>query len=173
MAATADIFIDYPYEILSYMREIHKPVFHNSNLFLRDLQYSIQDYFEDREGKTIRDREAQQIAEEVARAFERKGIFRKVNPQGFVLNFPELVASKETNTKGGLSGELPGELPPAKKDMPAPKAAAAIAPKPAPKPSAAKGEEKPQTKDLPSAGSAEPGTLPKAAKTAPPWLKKA
>src|SRR2546423_10046029 len=103
--ATADIFIDYPYELFSYMREIHKPVFHNSNVFLRDLQYSIQDYFEDREGKTIRSIEAQKIAEEVARAYERKGIFRKVNPQGFMLNFPELVTSKEGNTKCGLSGE--------------------------------------------------------------------
>lgn len=170
--ATADIFIDYPYEILSYMREIHKPVFHNSNVFLRDLQYSIQDYFEDKEGTTIRDRQAQQIAEEVARAFERKGIFKKVNPQGFVLNFPELVASKEGNTKGGLSGELPGELPPAKKEMPAPKAAAATAPKPAPKPSAAAGDEKPQTKDLPAAATAAPGGVPAGAKNPPPWLKK-
>jgi hypothetical protein len=168
----ADIFIDYPYELLSYMREIHKPVFHNSNVFLRDMQYSIQDYFEDKEGKTIRDPEAQKIAEEVARGFERKGIFKKVNPQGYLLNFPELVATKTGNTKGGLSGELPSDLPPAKKEMPAPKAAAAIPPKPAPKPSAAAGDETAQTKDLPTAGPAVPGTLPAGAKAPPPWLKK-
>ena len=163
--ATADIFIDYPYELLSYMREIHKPVFHNSNVFLRDVQYSIQDYFEDRQGKTIRDTEAQSIAEEVARAYERKGIFRKVNPQGFVLNFPELVASKTGNTKGGLTGELPGEMPPAKAaaPAPAPKAAAPAAPKPAasapaPKPAAA----------APAAA----GAVPSGAKAPPPWLKK-
>ena len=170
--ASSDVFIDYPYELFSYMREIHKPVFHNSNVFLRDLQYSIQDYFEDKEGKTIRDAEAQRIAQEVARAYERKGIFRKVNPQGFTLNFPDLVTTKDGNTKGGLSGELPSDLPPAKKEMPAPKAAAATAPKPAPKPSAAAGEVKPQTTDLPASGTATAGTMPKGAKNPPPWLKK-
>src|ERR1041384_4384 len=110
MATSADIFIDYPYELFSYMREIHKPVFHNSNVFLRDLQYSIQDYFEDKEGKTIRSDQAQKLAEEVARAYEQKGIFRKVNPQGFMLNFPELVTTKAGGTKGGLTGEKPDEL---------------------------------------------------------------
>jgi hypothetical protein len=162
---TADVFIDYPYELFSYMREIHKPVFHNSNVFLRDVQYSIQDYFEDRQGKTIRDTDAVKMAEEVARAFERKGIFKKVNPQGFVLNFPELVASKTGNTKGGLNGELPGEMPPAKAaaPAPAPRAAAPAAPKPAapaaPKPASA-------------AAPASTGAAPAGAKVTPPWLKK-
>jgi len=160
---TADVFIDYPYELFSYMREIHKPVFHNSNIFLRDVQYSIQDYFEDRQGTTIRDAEAVKMAEEVARAYERKGIFKKVNPQGFVLNFPELVASKTGNTKGGLSGELPGEMPPVKAaPAPAPKAAAPAAPKPAAAPAAPK----------PVAAPASTGAAPAGAKAPPPWLKK-
>jgi hypothetical protein len=161
---TADVFIDYPYELFSYMREIHKPVFHNSNVFLRDVQYSIQDYFEDRQGKTIRDADAVKMAEEVARAYERKGIFKKVNPQGFVLNFPELVASKTGNTKGGLNGELPGEMPPQKAaaPVPAPKAAAPAAPKPATATSAPK----------PAAAPAATGAAPAGAKAPPPWLKK-
>lgn len=162
----SDIFIDYPYELFSYMREIHKPVFHNSNVFLRDLQYSIQDYFEDKEGKTIRDTEAQKMAEEVSRAYERKGIFRKVNPQGFMLNFPELVTSKSGGTKGGLSGETPDQMPPVKAaaSAPAPKAAAtAAAPKPAVVPAASK-----PAAALP----ASTGAAPAGAKAPPPWLKK-
>lgn len=151
----ADVFIDYPYELFSYMREIHKPVFHNSNVFLRDIQYSIQDYFEDKEGKTIRDTDALQMAEEVSRAYERKGIFRKVNPQGFTLNFPELVASKTGNTKGGLMGELPDQMPPPKAAAPA--AAAKPAAPAAPKPVAAP---------------AATGVAPAGAKAPPPWLKK-
>ncbi len=151
----ADVFIEYPYELFSYMREIHKPVFHNSNVFLRDIQYSIQDYFEDKEGKTIRDTDALQMAEEVSRAYERKGIFRKVNPQGFTLNFPELVASKTGNTKGGLMGELPDQMPPPKAAAPA--AAAKPAAPAAPKPVAAP---------------AATGVAPAGAKAPPPWLKK-
>ena len=158
----ADVFIEYPYELFSYMREIHKPVFHNSNVFLRDIQYSIQDYFEDKEGKTIRDTVALQMAEEVSRAYERKGIFRKVNPQGFMLNFPELVTTKAGGTKGGLSGETPDEMPP-------PKAAA-----PAPAPKAAAPAAKPAAPAVlkPSAAPAATGAVPVGAKAPPPWLKK-
>ena len=158
----SDIFIDYPYELFSYMREIHKPVFHNSNVFLRDVQYSIQDYFEDKEGKTIRDADAVRMAEEVARAYERKGIFRKVNPQGFTLNFPELVASKTGNTKGGLSGELPDQMPPPKAAVPAPAAPAATPKAIVAAPSIPK----------PAAAPAAAGAAPAGAKAPPPWLKK-
>lgn len=160
--ASSDIFIDYPYELFSYMREIRKPVFHNSNVFLRDLQYSIQDYFQDKEGTTVRDPEAQKIAEEVARAYERKGIFRKVNPQGFMLNFPELVTSKAGGTRGGLSGELPDQMPPPKAATPTPKVAAPAAPKPAAAPAAAK----------PASAPVATGDAPAGAKAPPPWLKK-
>jgi len=162
----SDIFIDYPYELFSYMREIHKPVFHNSNVFLRDVQYSIQDYFEDRQGVTIRDTVAQKMAEEVARAYERKGIFRKVNPQGFTLNFPELVASKTGNTKGGLSGELPDQMPPPKAAAPAP-APKAAAQTTVPKPAAAV-----PSAPKPAAAPAATGAAPAGAKAPPPWLKK-
>ena len=160
----ADVFIDYPYELFSYMREIHKPVFHNSNVFLRDIQYSIQDYFEDKEGKTIRDRDALNMAEEVSRAFERKGIFRKVNPQGYTLNFPELVASKTGNTRGGLMGELPDQMPPPKAAAPAP-APKAAAPAAAAKPAATIAPK-------PAAAPAATGAAPAGAKAPPPWLKK-
>ena len=159
----ADVFIDYPYELLSYMREIHKPVFHNSNVFLRDIQYSIQDYFEDKEGTTIRDTVALQMAEEVSRAYERKGIFRRVNPQGFTLNFPELVASKTGNTKGGLMGELPDQMPPK-----------AAAPAPAPKVAAPVAAAKPAVSapPKPAAAPTATGAAPAGAKAPPPWLKK-
>ena len=160
----SDVFIDYPYELFSYMREIHKPVFHNSNIFLRDLQYSIQDYFQDKEGKTVRDPEAQRIAEEVARAYERKGIFRKVNPQGFIHNYPELVTSKAGGTRGGLSGELPDQMPPPKAAAPAP-APKAAAPAAAAKPASAPAAAKP-------AAPAATGAVPAGAKAPPPWLKK-
>ena len=137
------------------MREIRKPVFHNSNVFLRDVQYSIQDYFEDKQGVTIRSAEAEKIAEEVARAYERKGIFRRVNPQGYMLNFPELITGK-SGTRGGLSGEAEQPMPPQKMAAPVATAPKAAAPKPteASKPAA--------TGAVPAAG----------AKAPPPWLKK-
>jgi hypothetical protein len=163
----SDIFIDYPYELFSYMREIHKPVFHNSNVFLRDVQYSIKDYFANRQGVTIREADAVKMAEEVARGFERKGIFRKVNPQGFTLNFPELVASKTGNTKGGLSGELPDQMPPPKAAAPAPAAKPSAAPAATPKAAAAA-----PSAPKPAVAPASTGASPAGAKAPPPWLKK-
>lgn len=160
----SDIFIEYPYELLSYMREIRTPAFHNSNIFLRDLQYAIQDYFEDKQGVTIRNDRAEQIALEVARSYEGSGIFKRVNPQGFVLNYPELSTPKEGGTILGLSGTSPDAAMPPPKAAPAPaaKPAAAAAPKPAapvaPKPAAA----------TPAAA----GAMPAGAKAPPPWLKK-
>jgi hypothetical protein len=162
--AQSDIFIEYPYELLSFMREQHRPVFHNSNIFLRDVQFAIQDYFEDRNGKTIRNDQAEKLASEVARAYEQQGIFQRVNPQGYVLNFPELATPKDGGTIAGLSGVTPDSMPPPKAApapataAPAPKAAAPAAAKPA----------APATASAPTAG----GAMPAGAKAPPPWLKK-
>jgi hypothetical protein len=162
----ADVFIDYPYELFSFMRETHKPIFHNSNVFLRDVQYAIQDYYEDRHGITIRNDAAEGLAKEVAKAYVQKGIFRKVNPQGYLLNYPELTTTKEAGTKGGIWGGVAAALPPP---------AAAPAAKPAPAaakpaaPAAAPAAAKPAAPaSAPTAG----GAAPAGAKTTPPWLKK-
>jgi hypothetical protein len=159
MTTSADIFIDYPGELFGYMRRTRKPVFHNSNVFLRDVQYAIQDYFEDRDGTIIRADQAEVLAREVARAFESKGIFRRVNPQGYLLNFPDLLTGKD-GTKGPLSGMTEAsEMPPPAAAAPA-KAEAKPAPAP-PKPAAAAPASAPPT-----------GAAPAGAKATPPWLKK-
>src|SRR6266498_3433707 len=90
-----DILIEYPQELLEYMRNSRKAVFHNSNIFFRDLQYSIQDYYEEQEGVTISMKESERIAKEVARACVEQGIFKKVNPQGYLLLDKEYLTPKE------------------------------------------------------------------------------
>lgn len=158
----SDIFIEYPYELLSYLREIRTPAFHNSNIFLRDLQYAIQDYFEDKQGVTIRNDRAESIALEVARSYEGSGIFKRVNPQGFVLNYPELLTPKEGGTIIGLTGLSPeATMPPKAKPVAAPvaaKPAVAVAAK------AVAASPKPAT--------ATNAAAPAGAKAPPPWLKK-
>ncbi|HET9136662.1 MAG TPA: hypothetical protein VFO76_08490 [Candidatus Kapabacteria bacterium] len=163
--AQSDIFIEYPYELLSFMREQHRPVFHNSNIFLRDVQFAIQDYFEDRNGKTIRNDQAEKLASEVARAYEQQGIFQRVNPQGYVLNFPELATPKDGGTIAGLSGVTPDSIPPPKAAAPAPAAAPAAKP-------AAPAAAKPAAAPAASAPAAGGGAMPAGAKAPPPWLKK-
>ena len=161
----SDVFIEYPYELLSYMREQRMPVFHNSNIFFRDLQYAIKDYFEDKEGVTIRSDLATELAGEVARAYERTGIFKRVNPQGYLLNYPELITPKDGGTIAALAGLTPDAMPP-------PKAAAAPKPAPAAKPASA---PKPASAAKPAGTASAPaaGAVPAGAKGGtPPWLKK-
>jgi len=125
---------------------------------------SIQDYYEDRHGVTIRNDAAEVLAREVAKAYEQKGIFRKVNPQGYLLNYPELLTTKEGGTKGGIWGGTAAPLPP---PAAAPKAPAAAAPKPA-APAAAPKPAAPAA----AAAPASAGAAPAGAKAPPPWLKK-
>lgn len=157
----ADIFIDYPYELFSYMREIRKPVFHNSNLFLRDVQYAIQDYFEDKTGEVVKNADIDKVAMDVVRGLEAKGILKKVNPQGYLVNYPEMLTGKD-GTKGPLGISVGAtELPPA---AAAPKAAAA--------PAAAKPMAPPPMKVAAATAPAATGAAPAGAKAPPPWLKK-
>ncbi len=162
----ADVFIDYPYELFSFMRETHKPVFHNSNVFLRDVQYAIQDYYEDRHGVTIRNDAAEILAKEVAKAYEQKGIFRKVNPQGYLLIYPELLTTKEGGTKGGIWGGSAAPLPP-----PAAAAVKAVAPTPAAS-TAAKVPPPPMAAKPAVSSEGGAAAAPAGAKAPPPWLKK-
>jgi hypothetical protein len=167
---TADIFIDYPYELFSFMREMRKPVFHNSNVFLRDVQYAIQEYFEYRDGVTIKNFEAESLARDVTRELERKGVLKRVNPQGFIVNFPDLVTGKD-GTKGALLGGVPElVMPPAA----SPPAAASATPKPAVAPAATKPAPPAAATPAPPAAAtpAAAGAAPAGAKAPPPWLKK-
>ncbi|MEO6939223.1 MAG: hypothetical protein ABI444_03660 [Candidatus Kapaibacterium sp.] len=162
----ADIIVEDPDVFLGYMREAKRPIFHNSNIFFRDIQYGVRDYFEDREGKTISSKEAIRIANDLTRSYERMGVLRKVNSNGYLLIYPDMLTPK-----GGTIEVLTGAtiaLPPAAA-APAPVKAAAPAVASAPKPIAAP----PVAAATASATSAPAtGAMPAGAKAPPPWLKK-
>jgi hypothetical protein len=69
------------------------PVFHNSNFFFRDFQYGIRSFFEKKD-INISYQDAEKLAIEMARHFEEKGIFIKVNHQGWKIHFPDFVTAK-------------------------------------------------------------------------------
>jgi hypothetical protein len=69
------------------------PVFHNSNFFFRDLQYGIRSYFEKKD-IFISYQDAEKLANEMAKHFEEKGIFIKVNHQGWKINFPDFATAE-------------------------------------------------------------------------------
>ena len=177
-----DVLVDDPDVLLGYMRKMNRPIFHNSNIFFRDIQYAIKDYFEDTTGKTIRPEDAQRIAKDVTRSYERLGVLKQVTSNGYLLNYPDLITPKLGGTIGVLNGTA--ALPPmagspltalqiAQKELaaqaPAPKAAAPKAAAPTPQPATA---AKPAAPATTGAAPAPAGGVPAGAKVTPPWLKK-
>ncbi|MHB1686289.1 MAG: hypothetical protein ACYCVH_02810 [Ignavibacteriaceae bacterium] len=69
------------------------PVFHNSNIFFRDIQYGVMKYL-DKKGEKVSYPEAEVLAEDLTKHFEEQGIFVKVNDAGWKLNYPGFVTAK-------------------------------------------------------------------------------
>jgi len=79
-------------ELLSYLKAKF-PVFHNSNFFFRDFQYGIRSFLEKKEMK-ISYQMAEKLAEEMAKHYEGKNLFVKVNHQGWKINNPDFVTAE-------------------------------------------------------------------------------
>jgi hypothetical protein len=90
-----------PAVLLGFMRRTRKAVFHNSNIFYRDIQFAIRDYFDSVERRPISMPEAARMANEVIDLYTDVGILRKVNNQAYLLESPEW-----TTPKGGTFSML-------------------------------------------------------------------
>ena len=100
-----------PGVLLGFMRRTRKPVFHKSNIFFRDIQYAIRDYFDTVEGSPVTVPQAERMAEDVVELYTEVGILRKVNNQAYLLDSPEFATPKSgTYSMLTLQGTpLPGE----------------------------------------------------------------
>jgi hypothetical protein len=78
-----------PETLLGFMRRTRKPVFHNSNLFFRDIQCAIRDYFDTVEAQPITAPVAEQMARDVIQMYTDVGLLRKVDNQAYRLEAPE------------------------------------------------------------------------------------
>jgi hypothetical protein len=99
-------------EVLAFLKS-RFPLYHQSNVFFRDIQYGIQVFLE-RKGIRSGYPESEQIARSFAAMLEREGVFVPIDRQSWALNYPEFRTPKSK------------PAPPA-----APKAAPPAAPKPA------------------------------------------
>ena len=61
---------------------------HMSNLFFRDFHYGVMSYLQEH-GIKASYQNAEKIAHEVADALEKLSIFRKIDHQSWLLNYPE------------------------------------------------------------------------------------
>ena len=69
------------------------PLFHNSNFFFRDLQYGIKQFFE-MKNLDITYPESEKLAVEFGSYLESKDILKRVNDQGWKLNYTEFITAK-------------------------------------------------------------------------------
>jgi hypothetical protein len=61
---------------------------HQSNVFFRDLHFGVVAYLESK-GKRIKYTIGELITKEIVDDLEKKGIFKKVDHQSWLLNYPE------------------------------------------------------------------------------------
>ena len=85
---TAESIINNQIEFLKDLKS-RFPLIHNSNFFFRDLYYGVMLYLSEKVGIKLKYSETEGIAREVAEAFERSGIFKRVDHQTWLVNYPE------------------------------------------------------------------------------------
>lgn len=64
-------------------------LYHESNVFFRDLHYGVMEYVENKFRKKMKYLDAQALTESIISEFEKQGIFKKIDQQTWLLNYPE------------------------------------------------------------------------------------
>lgn len=66
-------------------------IFHNSNIFHRDIQYVLTDYIMEKEKKLLSVGKSNIFAKQIEKELEKKDILKKLDDQTWVLNYPNFV----------------------------------------------------------------------------------
>jgi len=74
-------------EFLKYLKSKF-PVIHNSNFFFRDFHYGIMSFLKEHNMKSTY-RFAETVAIEVGQAFEKKEVFKRIDRQTWLVNYPD------------------------------------------------------------------------------------
>ena len=80
-------------EILLNFLRAKFPIFHNSNFFFRDLQYGIKNFLEKKD-IFVSYKQADELAIEIAKHFENKQIFTKINEKAWTVKYPEFATTE-------------------------------------------------------------------------------
>jgi hypothetical protein len=132
-------------EVLAFLKS-RFPLYHQSNVFFRDIQYGIQVFLE-RKGIRSGYPESEQIARSFAALLEHEGVFVPIDRQSWALNYPEFRTPK---TKPAPAAAAPKVVPP-------------VSPSSTPKPAASA----PAPAVSPSSPSSTPSSTPQAERVAP------
>ena len=83
----ASVVLEHRTDMLTFLKS-RFPLFDQSNVFFRDIQYGIQLFLE-RKGIRAGYPESERIAKEFVSALEREGVFVAMDRQSWKLNYPE------------------------------------------------------------------------------------
>jgi hypothetical protein len=112
----ADQILKNQQEVLTFLRS-RFPMYHLSNFFFRDVEFGIRAFLEAK-GVKIGYTEAQSIARQFTESLEQAKIFRPIDRQSWVVNYPEFKT---------VSSKPPAAAKPAPAAAPVPAQASAIA----------------------------------------------
>ena len=110
--------LDHRPEVLAFLKS-RFPLYHQSNVFFRDIQYGIQLFLE-RKGIKASYPESEMIAREFVARLEKEGVFIPVDRQTWALNYPEFRTppSKPAPAARPAAPAAPATRPPAPKPAP-------------------------------------------------------
>ncbi len=87
-------------ELFTFMKEKGYPIFHLSNIFLRDIEYGIRDYYRAHTKKDIGTRTSILLASEFVKALEEKNIIAPLSKNTWLLQMPEFLNKPKEETQG-------------------------------------------------------------------------
>jgi hypothetical protein len=74
-------------EVLHFLKS-HYPMYHESNLFLRDVQFGLIDFFRTK-GMRLRNKDAEKVAHGFLDHLKKMKIVFQIDQQTWALNYPE------------------------------------------------------------------------------------
>jgi hypothetical protein len=87
-------------EVLYFLKS-HYPMFHNSNVFIRDIQFGLILYFQQK-GQRLRPRDAESVARGFMEHLGRSNIVRPIDQQTWMLNYTEFQAAPVSKTQAAV-----------------------------------------------------------------------
>ena len=72
-----------------YKNSFPNSIFHNSNIYHRDIQYVLTRYIQKKENKTLSVFKSENMAFGIEDELMKKGVFKKISDRSWTLNYPD------------------------------------------------------------------------------------
>ena len=102
-------FIGSEHELFDFMKQDGLPVYHLSNMFLRDIQYAIRDYHRLHEGKDIGTRKSDELADAFVKDLVQRGVLIPRGEKTWLLNDDRYLLPTQKEQEEPASEDTPAE----------------------------------------------------------------